>query len=321
MNKRDFEVNNLNDFVGQQNLTKQLKVYIFSAKKRQDSLDHILFYGPPGLGKTTLARILAKEMEVPILQVSAPTIEKISDLLSIVSQIKPNSILFLDEIHRLAPEIEEVMYEVMESFKLSIVYKTQSESKTIKFDVPKFTLIGATTQAGNLSFPLRTRFSIIYRFKFYEFEEMKQICLQNSKKLNLNLKEDIIKEIASKSRNTPRTLNNILKRLADYCLFNKISEIKQETLITFFSFLGIYENGINEEDLAFIKTLKENYKNVPTSIESIAASLNENPTNLRNINEPFLVKNGIIARGKRGRYLTEKGLEIYRKISENEVHY
>ena len=305
------EINDFKSFIGQKDLIHQLEIAICGSRIRNEPLEHILLYGPPGLGKTTISRIIASELNTNFIKVNAPSIEKISDLISILSEIKENDILLIDEIHRLSNEIEEILYEAMESFTLSIVYKSSEGSKVMKYDLPKFTLIGATTDAGNLSFALRSRFSLIYNFKFYSLSELKVLSFNNFRKLNIEYDEEVIDFFVKRCRNTPRVCNNLSKRIKDYMEYYKIKKLSMKNIENFFNIIKIYEYGLNEEDILIIKTLKENYSNIPCSLSSIACVINENPNNLLKINEPYLVFIGILIRSKRGRYLSEKGLNFY----------
>ncbi len=305
------EINDFKSFIGQKDLIHQLEIAICGSKNRNEPLEHILLYGPPGLGKTTISRIIANELNTNFIKVNAPSIEKISDLISILSEIKENDILLIDEIHRLSSEIEEILYEAMETFTLSIVYKSSEGSKVMKYDLPKFTLIGATTDAGNLSFALRSRFSLIYNFKFYSLDDLKKLSFNNFKKLKIEYDEEILDFFTKRCRNTPRVCNNLSKRIKDYMEYYKINKLTRKNIENFFNIIKIYEYGLNEEDISIIKTLKENYNNIPCSLNSIACVINENPNNLLKINEPYLVFIGILIRSKRGRYLSKKGLDFY----------
>ena len=310
----DFNINNFNSFIGQDNLKNQLKIAIYGAKKRNSSLGHILLYGPPGLGKTTIARIIATEMNSNFIKINAPSIIKISDLITLLANIKENDILLIDEIHRLPIELEETLYEVMENFSLSIIYKTNEGNKIMKYKLPKFTLIGATTNAGSISFALRSRFSIIYNFKYYSINDIKKLLFNNFNVLNINSNDEILNFISLRCRFTPRIANNISLRLKDYLEFYNLNKLNKEILKDFFEIIKIFDDGLTEEDIKIIKVLKELYNNEPCSISTIAATLNENPNNLLKINEPYLVYIKILVRTKKGRRLTNKGLEYYNKI-------
>ncbi len=319
MEYNNFNVDSFDSFIGQENLINQLKISIYGSKKRNSSLCHILLYGPPGLGKTTIGKIIANEMNSNFIKINAPTLEKISDLINLLSNIKENDVVILDEIHRLPIEIEETLYEVMESFTLSIVYKSDESNKILKYNIPNFTLIGTTTNAGNISFALRSRFSIIYNFKYYSLLDIKNIIYNNFKNLNINSSEEIVDFVSKRCRYTPRIANNISLRLKDYLDYYKISNLNQNNIINFFNIIKIYEYGLNEEDIKMIDVLYNLYNNEPCSISSIAASINENPNNLLKINEPYLVYLGIIIRTKRGRKLTDKGINYYEKIINKSI--
>lgn len=308
-----FRPKSLSSFFGQKEIIKQLKAYIFSAKNRKTVLDHILFYGPPGLGKTSLAYIISNEMKVNIVTITASTLEKSIDLISILGQLNAGDILFIDEIHRLKKELMEILYSAMEDFKIYVTYKNDENVKALTLSLPPFTLIGATTSAGNLSHPLLDRFSIIFKFRFYTDEELIEIIKELEKILILELDEESMLEIALRSRETPRNLINLLKRLYDYKIYKKIDNFDKKEILKAFKFLKINKYGLNDEDIEIIKVLKEKF-NRPVSLEAIASILNEDSNNLKNINEPFLVNQGIIERTKQGRKLTKLGEDVYKQI-------
>ena len=303
----------LDSFFGQKEIISQLKAFIYSAKSRKTVLDHILFYGPPGLGKTTLAYIISNEMKGNIITITASSIEKGNELISILGQLNPGDVLFIDEIHRLKKEFMEILYSAMEDFKIHATYKSEENVKALSFSLPPFTLIGATTNAGTLSIPLRDRFSIIFKFDYYKKNEIIEIIKSNEKIFNLKLDEECYEEIALRSRNTPRYLNNLLKRLFDYKIYKKIDKFDKNELLKAFSFLKINKYGLTGEDLEIIKIMKEKFIR-PTSLETISALLNDEVNNLKNINEPYLVNKGIIERTKQGRKLTKFGEEIYQEF-------
>ncbi len=303
----------LSSFFGQKEIVSQLRAFIFSAKSRKTVLDHILFYGPPGLGKTTLAYIIANEMKGNIVTITASSIDKSSELISILGQLNPGDILFIDEIHRLKREFMEILYSAMEDFKIHATYKNDENVKALSFFLSPFTLIGATTNAGTLSIPLRDRFSIIFKFDYYKKDEIIEIIKENEKIFNLNLSEDCYQEIALRSRNTPRYLNNLLKRLYDYKVYKKIKIFDKNELFNAFNFLKINKYGLTREDIEIIKIMKEKFIR-PTSLEAIAALINDDVNNIKNINEPFLVSKGIIERTKQGRKLTKFGEVIYQEF-------
>lgn len=304
----------LDSFFGQDEIVKRLKVYIYSARVRDSILDHILFYGPPGLGKTTLAQIIANEMETNLVSISAPSLNKPLELISILSQLNDGDILFIDEIHRLKKEIGEILYSAMEDFVVYVPYKSEENTKAITLNVSPFTLIGATTNGGNLSNALRDRFPVTFKFNYYSLNDLILIINECSKILDLNFEEKCFYEIAKRSRLTPRVSNNLIKRIYDYMIYKGLKDIKYQDLIECFNFLKINEFGLNEDDISIIKLMYEKFLNVSVSLEWIASYLNEDVNNIKNINEPFLVNSGIIERTKRGRILTKKGIEIYKKI-------
>lgn len=308
----------LSSFFGQKEITSQLKAFIYSAKTRETVLDHMLFYGPPGLGKTTLANIIANEMKAKIITITATSIEKPQDLVSIIGQIQPGDIFFIDEIHRLKKEVMEILYSAMEDFKVYVPYSNDENTKVITLTIPPFTLIGATTNAGKITNALRERFSIIFKFNYYSIIDLKRIIKLNEKLFFLNLNKECYEEIALRSRETPRYLNNILKRLQDYKIYNNLDEINLNDLYLAFKFLKIYKYGLLEEDVNIIKIMKERYSR-PVSLESIASVLNDESENLKNLNEPYLIKNNIIELTKNGRILTKKGEEIYKEIINQNI--
>lgn len=305
--------NFLCDFFGQEDIVNQLKVYIFSAKSRETCLDHVLLYGPPGLGKTSLATIISNEMDTRLISISAPSIENQGDLAQILSTINPGDVLFIDEIHRLGKECEEILYSVLEDFKLNISYKSQENVKVVSIDIPPFTLIGATTKIGLISNPFRERFLIKFKFNYYSDNELCEIISNNSNKMDMKLSAECCMEIAKRSRETPRIANFLLKRIFDYILFKKSININIVFMNEAFGFLGIDEDGFNKEDILILKLFYDHYKNTPVSLEAIANLINEDSMNISEINEPFLVSNGYLERTRRGRMITKKGINKYEK--------
>jgi Holliday junction DNA helicase, RuvB subunit len=304
----------LDDFFGQNDIIRKLKIYINSAKIRKTVLDHLLFYGQPGLGKTSLAYVIANEMNVKITTISASAIQDLTDLVSILGDLNSGEILFIDEIHNLNKEFEEILYSAMEDFKLNITFKSEENSKVLSIDLPPFTLIGATTLAGNISTPLRDRFGIVFKFNYYSLDELSKIIFINSKKLKLKLLKEGAEEIAKRSRKTPRVANNILKRILDYSLYKPIPKIDKTYILEAFNFLDINEFGLDDSDINILRVLHINLKDKPVSLETIAAVLNENVENIRDLNEPYLVNMGYIERTKQGRVISKIGLEILSKI-------
>lgn len=304
--------NNFDEFFGQEQIVKELKVYIYSAIKRGDTLDHLLFFGPSGTGKTTLAMILANELKRRIRTINAPMIESIQDLVEILATIQEGDILFIDEIHRLDKKIEEVLYSAMEDFRLSLPYKSDEKVKVVMVNLPKFTLIGATTLDGLIATPLRERFGIKFHFSSYSLEEISLIVKQNMSKVNLEFEsENLYKELASRTKLNPRITNNLVKRLYDFAIYHDLTIISAKTLQNFFDFLKIDIYGINELDKKIIKTMYEKFGENPVSLESLASIMNESLSNLKEISEPFLVSIGFISRTRRGRTLTKLGKTFY----------
>ena len=303
---------NFDEFFGQEQIVKELKVYIYSAIKRGDTLDHLLFFGPSGTGKTTLAMILANELGRRIRTINAPMIESIQDLVEILATLQEGDILFIDEIHRLDKKIEEVLYSAMEDFQLSLPYKSDEKVKVVMVNLPKFTLIGATTLDGMIATPLRERFGIKFHFSNYSLDEISLIVKQNMTKVNLEFEnENLARELASRTKLNPRITNNLVKRLYDYAIYYDLKIIDAKTLQSFFDFLKIDIYGINELDKKIIKTMYEKFGENPVSLESLASIMNESLSNLKEISEPFLVAIGFISRTPRGRILTKLGKTFY----------
>jgi len=299
---------NLDEYIGQNQIKKNLKVFINAAKKRGESLDHILFFGPPGLGKTTLANIIANEMQTNIKTISAPMLEKSGDLAAILTNLEEGDILFIDEIHRLKASIEEVLYSAMEDFRLDIVIGSGPAAQTIKLDTAKFTLIGATTRAGMLSNPLRDRFGINFRLDFYTVEDLAQIITLASTKLNKPINTKAAKEIAKRSRGTPRIALRLLKRVRDFAEIKDENQISYETTKYALDELGINEHGFDELDIKFLTLLSEAKK--PLGLSTIAAALSEDEGTIEEVIEPFLIANGYIEKTPKGRIATRKTYEI-----------
>ena len=305
--EKSLRPSSLEEYIGQEQIKKNLKVFIQAAKKRGESLDHMLFFGPPGLGKTTLANIIANEMNANIKTISAPMLEKSGDLAAILTNLEEGDILFIDEIHRLKASIEEVLYSAMEDFRLDIVIGSGPAAQTIKIDIAKFTLIGATTRAGMLSNPLRDRFGMSFRLNFYNEEELALIIKLASKKLRINIEENASREIAKRSRGTPRIALRLLKRVRDFAEV-KDSHITYDITKYALNELGINEYGFDELDIKFLKLLIEAKK--PLGLSTIAAALSEDEDTIEEVIEPFLIANGYIEKTPKGRIATRKAYEI-----------
>ncbi|GAA7179927.1 Holliday junction branch migration DNA helicase RuvB [Helicobacter pylori] len=293
------------DFIGQEKIKSNLQISICAAKKRQESLDHMLFFGPPGLGKTSISHIIAKEMETNIKITAAPMIEKSGDLAAILTNLQAKDILFIDEIHRLSPAIEEVLYPAMEDFRLDIIIGSGPAAQTIKIDLPPFTLIGATTRAGMLSNPLRDRFGMSFRMQFYSPSELALIIKKAAVKLHQDIKEESADEIAKRSRGTPRIALRLLKRVRDFALVKNSSLMDLDITLHALKELGVNELGFDEADLAYLSLLA-NAQGRPVGLNTIAASMREDEGTIEDVIEPFLLANGYLERTAKGRIATPK---------------
>ena len=299
------------EYIGQEKIKKNLQVFIKAAQKRAEALDHVLFFGPPGLGKTTLANIIANEMHANIKTTAAPMIEKSGDLAAILTNLEEGDILFIDEIHRLSPAIEEILYPAMEDFRLDIIIGSGPAAQTIKLDLPRFTLIGATTRAGMISSPLRDRFGMHFRLQFYEAGELAQIIQKSSLKLGCLAQHDACLETARRSRGTPRIALRLLKRIRDYAEVMDETEISLERSRYALDALGVDERGFDEMDIRFLELLIE-AKGRPIGLGTIAATLSEDEGTIEDVVEPYLIANGFIEKTARGRIATPKTYELFR---------
>ena len=313
-----FRPNLLSDFVGQDEIVNKLKIYIYSAKERNETLDHTLFYGPPGVGKTSLAFIIAHEFNSKIKVVSAPTLKTIGDLVGILSILDPGDVLFVDEIHRLDKSLEEILYSVLEDFKLNITFKNSEQVKLVNFDISPFTFIGATTQIALISSPLRDRFGITFKFDYYTVEEISKIIRENTIKMGFSIDNSEAIEIAKRSRKTPRIANNLLKRIVDFTIYENSKKITKQILNNAFAMLKIDKDGLRKEDIDILKLMFKKFKNVPISLEVIASYIGENVNNIRDVYESYLVNEGYIERTKRGRLLTLKGIKKCEEVLLND---
>jgi Holliday junction DNA helicase RuvB len=299
--------NYLDDFVGQQALRENLVVYINAAKKRNEALDHVLLHGPPGLGKTTLAQIIAKEMNVGFKATSAPIISKAGDLAALLTNLQPLDVLFIDEIHRLSATVEEILYTALEDFKLDVMIGEGPSARSIRLDLPKFTLIGATTRAGLLTQPLRERFGIPLRLQFYSDEELTQIIVRASGILNVGIDHDAALEIAMRSRGTPRIAGRLLRRVRDFAIMYAENFINLNTAKQTLNRLEVDSKGLDSQDLRYLKAIADHYNGGPVGVETIAAFLAEQKDTIEDIVEPYLIQLGFIQRTNRGRILTQTG--------------
>ena len=301
----------LSEFIGQSEVTANLKVVITAAKQRKEPLEHVLLSGPPGLGKTSLAHIIAHEMGSKITATSGPAIERAGDLIGILTNLEKNDILFVDEVHRLSKVVEEFLYPAMESFQIDFVIDKGPYAKTIKFNLKPFTLVGATTRSGLLSAPLRGRFGMFYHLDFYNPEELSLIVGNSAKQLGINIEDAASLEIAQRSRGTPRIANRLLRRIRDYAQVNKKHIIDNELVMHSTKALGIDQGGLDEIDRRFLKVILENYAGGPVGIEALAASLNEDAGTITDIIEPYLLKAGYLRRTSRGRSATQQAFKHF----------
>ncbi len=300
---------NLKEYVGQSELKRNLKVFIGAAKKREEPLDHVLLYGPPGLGKTTLAYVIANEMGGNIKVVNGPSIEKTGDLAAILCELEPGDVLFIDEIHRLPRPVEEVLYGAMEDYELTIMINRDGAAKPLHMALPPFTLVGATTRAGDLSAPLRARFGISAKIDFYSQEEIGQIITRTSKVLKMPIDPDAVSILSSRSRGTPRIANRIFRRVRDFASYEGKDHIDSEVALQTMKALKIDDLGLDDVDIKYLRTIIERFHGGPVGIESIASAIGEEITNLEDVYEPYLVMIGMINRTPRGREVTNKARE------------
>ncbi len=294
------------DYIGQQQVKEKLLVYVEAAKVRGEALDHCLFYGPPGLGKTTLAQIIANALEVSIHITSGPSIERPGDLVALLTNLQPYDVIFIDEIHRLNRSVEEVLYSAMEDYVLDIIIGKGPSARSLRMDLPPFTLIGATTRAGSLSSPLRDRFGIIERLQFYSVEDLTEIIKKNASFLDIPIEDAGAMRIASRSRGTPRIANRLLNRVRDFAQVEGIGEIDEEISNYALDKLEVDDAGLDRLDRALLLTIIEQYKGGPVGLDTLAASIGEERITLEDVCEPYLLQEGFLARTPRGRVATEK---------------
>lgn len=307
----------LKDYVGQVRLKENLNVFMSAARQREEVLDHVLLFGPPGLGKTTLAYIIAHEMKGDILTIHGPSIEKPGDLAALLTTLKAGDILFIDEIHRLPRPVEEILYSAMEDFVLSIMVSRDGSGKMINIDLPPFTLIGATTRAGDLTAPLRARFGISEKLNFYTIEEITQIIMRTSTVLSTPITGDAAKEIARRSRGTPRIANRIFRRVRDFATYQNKTMIDVEAAITALNALHVDELGLDDVDIRYLKTLIERFGGGPVGLETLANAIGEEATNLEDVYEPYMLQLGLIDRTRNGRVAAQSAYR-HLNVTHNE---
>ena len=299
----------LREYIGQDDVKGNLDVFIKAAKLRNESLDHVLLYGPPGLGKTTLAYIIANELGVNIKTASGPAIEKTGDLAAILTSLQEGDVLFIDEIHRMPRFIEEVLYSAMEDFTLDIIINGDSSSRSVKIDLPPFTLVGATTRIGDLSSPLRDRFGIISHLDYYSIEDLIKIVKRTSKVFDIEIDDNAALELAKRSRGTPRIANRLLKRVRDFTLVNELDSITEEITKSSLDKLKVDSEGLDELDHKLLNTIITKFNGGPVGIDALASSIGEEKATIEDVYEPFLLQNGYLKRTNRGRVATEKAYE------------
>ncbi|HOL55841.1 MAG TPA: Holliday junction branch migration DNA helicase RuvB [bacterium] len=303
----------LEDFIGQERVKAQLDIFLRASIKRGETLDHILFYGPPGLGKTTLAYIVASELKVPIQVTSGPAIEKAGELVAILTSLDEGSVLFIDEIHRLGKSVEEILYPAMEEREIDIVIGKGTGARAIRIRLPRFTLIGATTRFGLISPPLRDRFGIVERLDYYSPEEILKIIERAAKILNIKYEKEALREISFRARGTPRIANRIIKRIRDYSDVKGNGFISRSLALEALALFEIEEHGLDREDIRILETIAYKFGGGPVGIETLSSAIGESAETIEEIYEPYLIKMGYIERTPRGRTITENGLKILKR--------
>lgn len=301
----------LADYTGQDHVCTQMDIFIQAARKRNDALDHLLIFGPPGLGKTTLANIVANEMGVSIKTTSGPVLEKAGDLAALLTNLEENDVLFIDEIHRLSPVVEEILYPAMEDYQLDIMIGEGPSARSIKLELPPFTLIGATTRAGSLTSPLRDRFGIVQRLEFYNIKDLTQIVKRSASYLNLELHPDAAVEIAKRSRGTPRISNRLLRRVRDYAEIKADGRISLPTASLALDMLDVDKEGFDYMDRKLLTTIIEKFMGGPVGLDNLAAAIGEEKDTIEDVIEPFLIQQGFLQRTPRGRVVSQRAFQHF----------
>lgn len=296
----------LDDYTGQPHVCEQMEIFIEAARQRDDALDHLLIFGPPGLGKTTLANIVANEMGVSIKTTSGPVLEKAGDLAALLTNLEKNDVLFIDEIHRLSPVVEEILYPAMEDYQLDIMIGEGPAARSIKLDLPPFTLVGATTRAGSLTSPLRDRFGIVQRLEFYSVKDLTTIIERSAHYLNLDMDESGAFEVAKRSRGTPRIANRLLRRVRDYAQIKSNGEVTQDVAASALDMLDVDKEGFDYMDRKLLEAIIEKFDGGPVGLDNLAAAIGEEKETIEDVIEPFLIQQGFLQRTPRGRIVSQR---------------
>lgn len=305
------------EYIGQNTLKNNLKVFVGAAKLRNETLDHVLLYGPPGLGKTTMSMIIANEMGTHLRTTTGPSIEKTGDLVAILTSLEPGDVLFIDEIHRLNKVVEEILYPAMEDFYVDVVIGKEASTRSIRIDLPPFTLVGATTRAGDLSAPLRDRFGIVSKLDYYNVDELTYIINRTSQVYHIEMDDEAKKELAKRSRGTPRIANRLFRRVRDFAQYNGDEKITKERTIEALQCLKVDELGLDDVDHKYLLGIIQRFKGGPVGLEAIAASIGEEPLTLEDVYEPYLLQTGLIKRTPRGRIVTELAYQHFHISKES----
>ena len=305
------------EYIGQTDLKKNLKVFVGAAKLRNETLDHVLLYGPPGLGKTTMSMIIANEMGTHLKATTGPSIEKTGDLVAILTSLEPGDVLFIDEIHRLNKVVEEILYPAMEDFYVDVVIGKEASTRSIRIDLPPFTLVGATTRAGDLSAPLRDRFGIVSKLEYYNESDLTAIIVRTSQVYHMDMDEQAKRELASRSRGTPRIANRLFRRVRDFAQYNGDDTITKSRTIEALQSLKVDELGLDDVDHKYLLGIIQRFRGGPVGLEAIAASIGEEPLTLEDVYEPYLLQKGLIKRTPRGRVVTELAYQHFHISKES----